>query len=199
MDLIKKHLPILIAAILGGIIGAIVMRNLIPPPAPQSGGGFTFKGGEAQPIDCKTTEEKMTIAGSSLAGILKDGQEVKVIKGYYNCKDANRGDVVVYGYAGGTQPLAKVVKAIPNDKLELKKSGAGWNILVNGAPAKTSGGTPYNISEQGFRLLSLYIKDYGGVVPGNAHLIMGDEIGGSLDSTRFGLVDKSDFIGKVAR
>ncbi|MBI2623238.1 MAG: signal peptidase I [Candidatus Liptonbacteria bacterium] len=204
MDLLKKYLPVLIAALLGGIIGALIMRGGGTVPSTGSGpsAGFSFKGGPSAgsgQTDCKTTEEKMTIAGDSLAGIVQSGAQVKVVKSYYACKDANRGDIVVYGYAGGTQPLAKIVKAIPGDKFELKKSGNGWNILVNGAPAKNSKGTAYLLGEQQYRLLSLYVKDYGGVIPGNAYLIMGDDPAGSLDSSRFGLVDKSDFLGKVGK
>jgi signal peptidase I len=205
MEIVKKYLPVLVAALVGGVVGAFVVGGFggstsSPQATPA---GFSFKGG-APPAgggeaDCKTTDVKMTIVGDSLAGIVKNGEQVKVIKNYYACKDVQRGDIVVYGYAGGTQPLAKVIKAIPGDKFELKKSGQGWNILVNGSPAKNSQGQAYLLSEQPYRLLSLYAKDYGGAVPGGAYLIMGDEVGGSLDSSRFGLVDKSDFLGKVVK
>jgi type IV secretory pathway protease TraF len=46
-------------------------------------------------------------------------------------------------------------------------------------------------------MLSLYEKDYKGVIPKNAYLLLGNRISGSVDSTTFGLVEKSDIIAKV--
>lgn len=206
MELLKKYLPVVIAAAVGVIVGALVLGGRggsgseTAGPAPS--GGFSFKGGAtASPTgaDCKTTEEKATITGESLAGIFKSGDQVKMIKNYYACKDANREDIVVYSYAGQADPLVKIVKAIPSDKWELKKNGSGWNILVNGFPAKTSNGTPYLIGDSSYRMLSLYAKDYGGIIPPNTYLILGNSPEGTLDSTKFGLVDKSGFIGKVVK
>jgi len=48
-------------------------------------------------------------------------------------------------------------------------------------------------------MLSLYERDYKGVIPKNAYLILGNLVEGSLDSSRFGLVGKSDFLGKVVK
>jgi signal peptidase I len=203
MDAVKKYLPIAAALVVGLLIGAFFFGGRAPlgsVPPPKS---FSFPGsapgGAAGEPNCATTEERMTIVGDSLAGIVQSGDSVKVLKNYYACNDPKRGDIIVYGYAGGTQPLVKVVKAIPGDRWELKKSGSGWNILVNGSPAKTSNGTPYLVGDQPYRLLSLYLKDYGGVIPGDTYLILGNEPGGSLDSTRFGLVGRSDFVGKVMK
>jgi type IV secretory pathway protease TraF len=46
-------------------------------------------------------------------------------------------------------------------------------------------------------MLSLYEKDYKGVIPENAYLLLGNLIFGSLDSTHFGLIDKSGIVAKV--
>ncbi len=199
MELIKKYLPVAIAGLAGVLIGGFVFGGWGRTPNPADTPGFVPGAVVKGEKNCKTTEETMTVSGDSLAGIIKNGDKVKVIKNYYTCNDAKRGDIVVYGYAAGTQLLVKIVKAIPGDKWELKKSGTGWNIIVNGAVLKTSDGKPYLISEQSYRLLSLYTHDYNSVIPGDAYLILGNEPGGSLDSTRFGLVGRSDFVGKVQK
>lgn len=69
--------------------------------------------------------------------------------------------------------------------------------MINGAVAKNSQGSPYLFSSQGYKMLSLYEKDYKGVIPENAYLILGNLTCGSIDSARFGLIDKSGILGKV--
>ena len=46
-------------------------------------------------------------------------------------------------------------------------------------------------------MLSLYENDYKGMIPSKAYLILGNLSGGSLDASRFGLIDRSDILGKV--
>ena len=46
-------------------------------------------------------------------------------------------------------------------------------------------------------MISLYIKDYKGIIPPDTYLILGDNPFGTYDSTRFGLIDKSNIVGKV--
>ncbi|MEK7212166.1 MAG: S26 family signal peptidase [Patescibacteria group bacterium] len=58
-------------------------------------------------------------------------------------------------------------------------------------------GKPYLVGDSSYRMLSLYINDYKGQIPVNAYLLLGDNPGGSYDSTAFGLVGRSDILGKV--
>ena len=46
-------------------------------------------------------------------------------------------------------------------------------------------------------MLALYIKNYKGIIPARSYLILGNLPEGSVDSTRFGLIDQSALIGKV--
>ncbi|MBI1961439.1 MAG: signal peptidase I, partial [Parcubacteria group bacterium] len=43
----------------------------------------------------------------------------------------------------------------------------------------------------------LYVRDYAGVVPGGAYLVLGNRATGSDDSTVFGLIDANRIKGKV--
>lgn len=49
------------------------------------------------------------------------------------------------------------------------------------------------------KLLQLYENSFKGIIPENTYIILGNQPEGTLDSTRFGLVDKSGIIGKVVR
>lgn len=45
-------------------------------------------------------------------------------------------------------------------------------------------------------MLELYARSYP-VIPQDAYMILGNQIEGTLDSSRFGLVAKQDIVGKV--
>ncbi|MBA3063917.1 signal peptidase I, partial [Candidatus Woesearchaeota archaeon] len=138
-----------------------------------------------------------TVLGSSLSPFINSGDKIKILFGYYNCYEIKREDIIIYNFAGNENPIIKIVKGIPEDKFELRKSDFGWNILINNQILKNFKGKPYVISDNRYKMLSLYERDYKGVIPKNAYLLLGNLVSGSVDSTRFGLVDKSNIIGKV--
>lgn len=147
---------------------------------------------------CEVKEQPLKVNGGSLSGFIEDGAEIKALMNYYVCNPVERGDIVLYGHSGNKNPLIKVVKGIPGDKFQLKKTSAGcWNILINGEISKNFQNEPYCFGDSGYKMLSLYEKDYEGVIPPNAYLIFGNLVGGSLDSSRFGLIGKNDLLGKV--
>jgi len=147
---------------------------------------------------CEVEEKPLKVNGGSLAGLVEDGAEMKVLMGYYNCNEVKKGDIVLYSYSSERNPLIKIVKGVPGDKFELKKTLAGcWNLLINNEVSKNFQNEPYCLTEQGNRMLSLYIDDYNGVIPENAYLILGNLVVGSMDSSRFGLVGRQDLVGKA--
>ena len=147
--------------------------------------------------DCLVTAEERIVRGTSFSPFIEPGQTIKVLFNYYDCHKIERGDVVLFNYAGNKNPLIKIVKGIPGDKFELRKSGAGWHILINNQVVKNSKDEPYFISGNRYKMLSLYEKDYKGVIPENAYLLLSERVAGSVDSTTFGLVDKGGIIAKV--
>lgn len=153
--------------------------------------------GRSLAADCPAKIEERTVRGDSLSGLVEAGQEVRVLFGYYDCHEVARGDIVAYQHAGNPDPIIKVAKGLPGDRFGLRRARGGWTILVNGRVAKNSRGRPYLFGESSYRMLSLYESDYGGIIPPGAYLILGNLPGGSLDSSRFGLVAKSEILGKV--
>ncbi|PIR12753.1 signal peptidase I [Candidatus Falkowbacteria bacterium CG11_big_fil_rev_8_21_14_0_20_39_10] len=150
--------------------------------------------------NCDIKIEERIVRGNSLSGLIESGQTVEILFGFYDCNEIKREDRVVYNYAGDSEPIIKIVKGIPDDKFQLKKSGADcWNILINGGILGNSQNMPYCFSEHGYRMLSLYEKDYNGIIPQDVYLILGNLAEGSLDSARFGLIGKNDILGKAIR
>jgi len=148
---------------------------------------------------CITKTELLEVRGDSLAPLINHGETIKLLHGYYDCARVEREDIIAYRHAGNDVPIIKIVKGIQGDKFSLVKSpqSAGWNILINEAIVKNSEGQPYLIGQAGYNMLSLFVKDFKGIIPEGAYLILGNITAGSLDSTSFGLVHKSDFVGKV--
>jgi len=147
---------------------------------------------------CPVREEIRTVRGNSLEPLVPSGAEIKALFGYYNCHEIKRGDLVLYHYTGDKVPLLKIVKGIPGDSFHLVKNTQGeYNLIINGKIVVNSQNMPYVFNGNRYRMLSLYEDDYQGVIPPNTYLLLGDQANGSVDASVFGLVDKSDIIGKA--
>lgn len=152
--------------------------------------------GNVQEKQCYSVEERI-VNGTSLDPMIKDGDTINVFLGYYDCHQIEREDIVVYQYSKSKDPVIKIVKGIPNDKFEVKQTELGYNIVINDQAAVNSESDPYLLKEANIRMLSLYQKNYKGVIPEDAYLILGNLTSGSFDSTQFGLISENDIIGKV--
>ena len=139
------------------------------------------------------------VRGVSMAPLVKPGEYVEVQPGYYAHNEVRRGDLVAYRYSGDYIPLLKQVRALPGDTWDLVPRPGGLSgIAVNGRELTNSIGQPYAVSSKKARKLELYIHDYPRIPP-DTYLILGEEPEGTVDSTEFGLVSKSDILGKVSR
>lgn len=146
---------------------------------------------------CLTGAEKKIVQGDSLSGLIEPGSTVNVFLGYYKCNEIRRGDIIAYNYSGDRDPIVKVAKGLPGDKFHLQEVNGGWNILINGETARNSQNQPYILGGKSYEMLSLYERDYKGIIPADAYLILGNLAAGSLDSTHFGLAGKNDILGKA--
>lgn len=148
---------------------------------------------------CIYEYEKMQVYGTSMTGVLEPGVIVLVKKGHYTCNKPERNDLVIYKLP--SEKLVKIIKAIPGDRVELVKEedSSNYNLVVNDWVLRNSEADPYKINQRSFNILNGYIQEYGGVVPNNAYIILGNKATGSKDSTQFGLVSINDFLGKVVK
>jgi len=113
----KKDATILVVVVL--VLGGVLMGLKHISPSGLS----PKRNGTIQDFNCVTKIEERIVRGNSLFPTIKSGETVKILSGYYNCHEVDEGDIVIYHYSGDTNPLIKIVKGIPGDKLGLKKSG----------------------------------------------------------------------------
>ncbi len=150
----------------------------------------TFEKSKVFPSEMCYENISLKVHGSSLEPIIKEGENVILMKNYYTCHKIKINDIVAYNFSGKKYPLIKIVKALPGDILEFK----GCYLLRNGEVIKNSMGKPYCFTGSRREMLKLYTgrELYG-------YLLLGNKITGSLDSSVFGIVSKEDIIGKISK
>lgn len=149
-------------------------------------------------VDYAVKVDQFEVCGNSMAPLIKSGQIVNLFREYYDFHPVERGDIVLYDYAGNDAPIIKIVKAVPGDnwRIEKDEDKNSYQIIVNGEPLKNSEGRYYQISESKIKMLENYAESYP-VLQSGTYLILGNKIRGSMDATRFGLIGKNDILGKV--
>ena len=134
------------------------------------------------------------VRGNSMMPLMAPGAELWLLKDYYMSNKVERYDVIAYHYAGRRSPLVKMVRGVPGDRWEVEEKAGVLEIIVNGRRLINSAGSKYQVPKTG--RLPLYAKTCP-VIPEDVFLILGDEPGGGLDSTQFGLVHRRDFAGRL--
>ena len=150
---------------------------------------------------CVDKIERRKIDGDSLSGLAEDGSIVAVLYGFYECNPVQRGDMLVYVSRGSADPLIKLAKGIPGDTFGVFREDVigtrSWRLYVNDSVLANSIGQVYRLNAEGSSMISIYARNYGNIIPDNTYLILGNVAIGSLDSTAFGLIDRSDIVGKA--
>lgn len=149
----------------------------------------------ASPHDaCRATD--IHVHGRSLSPLVDDGA---VLKGFLGACPGHpqRGELVLFHTSiRADDPLIKIAVGLPGDHFALTPDNHdGWALLINGHLAKTSTGAPYSFTDKRSKMLALYAADYHGIIPPDAYLLLGDDPGGTIDSTKLGLIDRSDILG----
>lgn len=154
----------------------------------------------ARGLTCPVELARRVVSGSSLQGIIRDGEEVLIEFGYYACRPVARGDIVAYRYGGNERPIIKIARGIPGDTLALESGESdAWYLVINGERVHDAAGKFYILDASQARMISLYVRDYGGVIPAESYLLLGSASAASLDSRQFGLAAKADILGRVRR
>ena len=149
--------------------------------------------------NCYQSEIKK-VQGNSLSGLIESDSEIEILIGFYKCNGIKRGDIVAYRHYGNSNPIIKIIKGLSGDNFSLQKmeDGSG-RLLINNQILTNQQNQPYILDEKAYQLLSLYEKDYAGIIPSDAYLIFGNLTGGSLDSSHLGLIHKKDILGKALK
>lgn len=148
-------------------------------------------------MSCVKKTYPAEVQGDSLEGIISSGASVHIYEGFYDCNEVQRGDVVAYNYAGNKNPIIKIIYAIPGDYWFVSERSTGTTVYINNVKAIARNGSEFIFLGKRSDMLSLYAREYP-IIPPRTYLLFGTIQTGSLDSSRFGLVDQKDIIGKVA-
>lgn len=127
--------------------------------------------------------------------LLADGAVIEALPA--DCMSITRGDLLVFRSAASSMPVIKRVVAEPGDAFAIHGAGSS-SLSVNRVLQCNSIGHLYEFDADAEKMLKLYERDYSGRVPAGTYLVLGESTGGSLDSSRLGLVNKQDVVA-VAR
>lgn len=150
----------------------------------------------APPLFARTCEQvphSIRIEGHSLAPLIQPGQIVESVPTACAGKIA-AGDLVVFRSGAHKMPIIKQVRGVAGDTFAMRGDG---RIILNGDVLRNALGQPYVLSSGRAQMIALYERDFGGVIPLDAYLVLGTMTGGGLDSTRLGLISHRDVVGVV--
>lgn len=146
---------------------------------------------------CITETKNEKVLGNSMEPMIKANSTIKALYGYYDCNKVKRNDIVLFSYIHNPYPLIKRTVAIPGDEFDFIQVSEGWRLTVNNRTVKNSEGNAYILNNHARTLLGIFKDQYDGVLPENIYIILGDQIYGTLDSAKFGVVDGKDFVAKA--
>lgn len=171
------------------VVAAAALLSL-PGGTPENAAPRADRGdpGTGVSRDCSETVV-YTNRGSSMTPVLEPGENVTVLRGYYRCHNVSVGDIVLYNWTGNPVPVVKFVEAVPSDSLTFD----GCRVVRNDELVRNAEGTSYCFDGDRKQMLQLYT---GGNISG--YLLLGNDPNGSLDSTRFGVVEGGRIVGKIS-
>lgn len=167
------------------VIAAWSLRARPGPPAP------------AAPAACPVELKHFEVRGTSMAELFPPGADLTAEMGQFACAPPARGDVAIIALSWRADPIVKRVLALPGDRIALAPDAAGARLLVNDAALTTPAGVPYAFAGKREQMLRLYVDQFRGVMPAGVYLVFGTEVGGSLDSSQLGPVERAALVGRV--
>lgn len=136
--------------------------------------------------------------GGPLRPAFGDGASLEFLEGE-SCPvldKVKRNSVVSVRAASSLTPVARFVKALPGDEIALERRAGRISVLtVNGQDVMNSAGEPYSVVRGEKTRLERTIAQFGGVVPLNGYLLLGDAVQGALDAPTLGFTHGSNITG----
>lgn len=137
------------------------------------------------------------IQGTSLAPTIPNGATLMALTGN-GCplnSHLTHGALVLFRNGAATQPIAKFVRGIEGDTLTLTPTKNGLlQPRLNGHILTTTSGQPYAWQPRHANMVTLALTP-SGTIPAGALLVLGEDPTGTLDSTHYGLIARTDIEG----
>ncbi len=144
-------------------------------------------------------EQKSLVKGNSLAPLVRNGSTIAWEPLSCTKLPLSNETIVILKNGSSKIPLIKIIKAIHGDRFKIKQIGTRplWYVEVNGKLLKNSAKVLYKLPTAKARMLQLYEKSFKGIIPPNTYMVLGDQVGGTTDSSRFGLINRKAIIGVI--
>ena len=125
------------------------------------------------------------VVGSSMEPTLAAGDVIRVQSAYYDGRSMERDTLVAIKFRTRPVPFVKRVVAIAGDRVHVRDG----RIHV--------GERSYGVPRRGASLLATQLARYGGRVPADHFIALGDNPNASFDSASFGLLSRRQLLGRV--
>jgi signal peptidase I len=143
-----------------------------------------------------TSFRAIQIAGKSMAGWMNPGKRYLAELGPSHCMRVDLETPVLFRN-NKNQLLVKAVKALPGDHILLARTENHFEMIVNGRPIRTTKGQLLRLSPPRAEVIKKEISNFMDYIPEGKLLVMGNHVGGTYDSSRFGLLPKKAVLGIV--
>jgi hypothetical protein len=147
--------------------------------------------------------EKLTLKmqDEHMSGILEKDELYTVTQNYYACNKVAKDDLVLYRFSESLPPVVKTVKAVAGDtfKTNYDKVKRQWSLDINGETVKDVDGQVYYFGNENPTMIGLYEKQLKNTLAEGQLILLSSRPPGNSDSTRFGLANVIDVIGKVEK
>ena len=135
----------------------------------------------------------LKVVGTSMLPLIHPNDRIVVEPLHCIREPIEKKDVILFRSGIDKFPLVKTVHATEGDSLKVNITRNTGEILVNGREITTSNGRKFSLSAARSRMIKLY----EGTLNPSTFLVMGEQTGGTNDSSRIGLIHKDDVIGRV--
>lgn len=152
-----------------------------------------------QNTEKECVKKKSLIKGNSLAPLIPNGRTITWEPLACTSLPLSNETIIILKNGSSEIPLIKIIKAIPGDRFSINQTTSKhlWDIKVNGKLLKNSINRFYKLPTAKAKMLQLYERSFNGIIPANAYMVLGDQVGGTTDSSRFGLISRKDIIGVI--
>lgn len=134
--------------------------------------------------------QNFKVNGHSMFPTLHNNELLLVDKISYDFTSPHRGDIIVFKYPLDTsRDFIKRVIAVPGDRVTINNG----RVFVNGAPLHET----YIAHKPSYTMPFIPSNNNSPVVPKNDYFVLGDNRNKSDDSHLWGLVPRSDIIGRA--
>lgn len=193
----KSDRALLIISILLFVIGVGCIGYVLLTRTKNQGTVAT--GSVSGNLECISETEDFIATDTHMSGIVEIEGSIRVAKGYYNCNDPERGDLVLVKFGKNLAPVVRILEGVPGDKFTLDLLAGQtkyWTIDIDGQRVMR-GSDPYFIKNNLQPPLKTLVDSGFGTLKKNQFLVLSNIPPGMSDSGNLGIIKRNQLIGRA--